>query len=586
MTATRPLAAAVLAALLALFYLWDKERVERGALQAALDSRLLAFDPASATSVDIVNAFGAVRLERAEGRWWIAGPPRELADAAQVDALLGNVQGAKRTSRVDRPEEDYGFEPPAARVSIAYAEAGAAMEAVVEFGTARAQAGRVYARVPGEDVVFSVGDWVLRQAARAPGDWRSRLIAPAMPADPRALSFEKPGGAAVALERGDGGWVLDAPGGPVPADTAMVDKVIESLRSGRFSEIREASPAIDPRADAPSLVVRADGAEVLRLGAPFPGPPRGLLAPLEGGRVGIAPESLVSELLRPVDEWRTKRFFWRPVEQWRRVELASGRTRTVLSREADWRDELAPGVALNPRKVADLLLDLHDLRALAHEAGPGITEEQLAEYALAEPSLALRVEYADGSSEGFQLGASDTAEGAAYMRRLQDDTVWRVALADAGNFYRFRAQLEERRLRPGLAAEATRVEMASGGNRIELAPAADGWEMRLSDARAVTVPAGMATAFLEQAEDIEWDSELFAPDEDPGRTTLDFFRDGEAQPFFRLAVLRQLGDAEDPEILVRADGRLFLVKQEEFLPFYEAFRRLLDMVPGARGTTP
>ncbi len=586
MTLLRPVIAAVLAALLLAAYAWDKSASERRVVAAAADDRLFVFDPGQVRAISVHGPGGAFRFERTDAGWDIVEPRRLRADPAQIDALLGNIGGARRTKpfRVANPS-DYGLDPPRASVELTLAAGGESRPWQLDLGSPRGEAGRVFARVHGTEEVFSVGDWVSRQAERRIEEWRDRRLSPGLAPEDAALTIESPRGR-VDFTRDAGRWAMRAGTVSAPADNVMLGQAIDTLNRARVALVLDdpTSTTAELGLDRPLCSVRAGDREILALGRKLPGkgdfPVR-----LDHGAVGIAPLSTVKEFLRAPLEWSTKRFVWHEGSVAKEIEIASGgsaHVRLVWDDNAwhfggDGGEDILD-VPVNQSRANLLWQDITSLAALALLEGPDAPEPRLRQFGLLpRPALTLRVRFADGTEQGFDVGSTDTADGRTHVRRAQDGTIWAIDFAQTNRFYKFRGDLEDRTLLRDIAKRTQRFTIKSGDKFFDFTRRDANWRVVMHDGRTAAVSGPTADAFFAGVEDLEWIETMLHPIDRPPAASMLFYDGKSVEPFHRLDVIDGIAGPEGSPtaIIVSIDGETYTVTKEEYDGFDRPLKKLI-----------
>ncbi|MFW6108392.1 MAG: DUF4340 domain-containing protein, partial [bacterium] len=134
--------------------------------------------PEQASVVRILAGDRKLVLEKAEGRWHLAEPAADRADAARVHALLLHAVTLRVEHFVteDAPRlADYGLDEPQATCEIVTTD-GTTMTLLVG-AAARGGEGLVYAKRGEEPAVFTLKEVRVAQLTVAPEDVRSRRVA-------------------------------------------------------------------------------------------------------------------------------------------------------------------------------------------------------------------------------------------------------------------------------------------------------------------------------------------------------------------------------------------------------------------------
>jgi hypothetical protein len=572
-TIARPLIAAALAGVLAFAYWTDKTRLEeRYRLQVAAE-RVLVQDVATVTRVSITHGGREVVLQKDGERWHMTAPEQIRADRRQVETLLENIRGAKRTNRfVPQDAAAYGLAPPVSTVRLGFA---GGEEWTLDLGT-DGQLGRVYARVRGDTEAFNLGDWVARSARRGVDEWRDRSLTAGIPADAQAISVESPAGA-FSLERGLGRWTLRIGDVAVPADTAKVDRMLDSLGNGRLLKVIDepTSTPLQLGLEPPRLRITVDGKPLLAAGTRVNVPEPSLVIGLEGKRIGFAPVSLFSDFLMPPWQWSTKRVVWALPEDVATIESKSGNQHVQLRREEGrWIFADTPDVAVNQARVASFLRGVTSLRTTQFAGPPDLDAAALRKAGLHQPAMTIRLTTFDGATHGLDMGVTDTSAGATYVRRVGDGTVWTIDFEDVASITTFRSNLIERRLMPDVGATARAIVLTLGRDRVRFERTGSAWRVLFGDGGTALLPPNVLEAFFAAADEFEYDAEFLGTPGGESAAEFEFFAEGAAAPFCSLRLVSQ--NAATGETTVVTQRGAFSVSREEMAPFDRAVSILVE----------
>jgi hypothetical protein len=195
----------------------------------------IGLDPAR---LDIDRGRGRIAFNRRNGVWWLTQPFSDLANADEVQRMIGDLTGLRVLEFVASADRQnlaaLGLSPPLYRVTLADAKSS---PAGVDFGSTRTDGNSVYARREGQ--VFTVSSATVEELSKEAVAFR----------EPRLVRFDRAAATEVTgtfphetlvLTRGAAGWT--AGGRPLlasSADDALT--AILDLKSRAFLEDREAA---------------------------------------------------------------------------------------------------------------------------------------------------------------------------------------------------------------------------------------------------------------------------------------------------------------------------------------------------------
>jgi len=585
MSMRRPIFAAILACILLAVYWTDKRASERAFIVKAAEDRVLIFDKEQVTSIRIHGPAGDFLLEKEGAKWFLREPSQFRADNSQVDALIGNVIGARKSPPF-LPDDlaTYGLDPADTRFEITVQGKNGPEEHTIEFGKSRSDGGRVYARVNGGEEIFTVGDWVPRQGDRTLDDWRNRTLSDGLP--PNATSFE------IASVRGDvvltkkeNRWRYRTGNLEGPADNVMVENALQSLARGRMTEVidKPTSTSMELGLDRPIITVTSNNERLLTIGRKLPGS-GSFSIPVGDGAVGIATPEVLREFLRAPLEWSTKRFVWGEHGDVEGVRIRSGSAELDLKAEnGNWFFRDTPDVRVNQTRANQLWKDITSLAATRLIEGPRAPDAPV-DPKFKHKQLELRVKFADGAEQGFDLGVTDVREGITYVRRIQDDSTWGVDFTASDRFYKFRAEMEERRLIPEMAARTKRIELRTDGNQsIKFEAVGTNWRITTPAGKVAMAPLGEVEDLLAGLEDLEWSSAVLGDMQKAPMISFSFYGEGDTAPFHKIELVDQVvgKDGNITEFYVRTNSGLYLVSYSEYQQFDQPLLKLLRFAAAA-----
>jgi len=359
----------------------------------------------------------------------------------------------------------------------------------------------------------------------------------------------------------------------------MVENALLSLERGRMTEVidKPTSSSMQLGLDNPIITVTSNNETLLTIGRKLPGS-GSFSVPVGDGAVGIATPEVLREFLRAPLEWSSKRFVWGEHGEVEGVHIRSGSAELDLKTEkGKWFFRDTVDVPVNQGRANQLWKDITELAATRLIEGPRAPDAPV-DPRFKYNQLELRVKFSDGSEEGFTFGETDVREGITYVRRVQDNTTWGVDFAVSQRFFKFRADMEERRLIPEMAARTKRIELRTDGTRsIKFEMVGNNWRITTPNGKSTMAPLGGVEDLLANIEDLEWSSAVLGEVSKPAALTFLFFGENDKTPFHRIEILDEVvgpqGNVTD--IYVRTETGTFLVEKSEYEQFSKPLKSLL-----------
>jgi hypothetical protein len=371
----------------------------------------------------------------AADHWLITSPRREHADPAEVDALLRELELARRVREV-KGSEVLGLTAPRVRGRI---EVGPIEYRFALGAAAPRPEGAAYMQLEG-DSAFVVGRTLAVQLLRGADAYRDRALVPYGASETARVEVMPPdgGGGAFAIERH--GATFRVAGSGLRASRATVDHLFAALgdtRAETFLDDAQADRAMAGASWKVALAPRAaDRSPVeLRVGGACPGRPESIVVVRDApSRVSACAPRTIAVALGSVASALvdTAPFFARAdeIEELRLEALTPGGPLVDLARKATAWHERAPA-------ERDLESDeTESVNALAEALAAARATEARAATPGDRPAVRTRVTIVragGGVSEVVELGSPE-ADGASWMRRLDDGAMLRLPRAAARRF--------------------------------------------------------------------------------------------------------------------------------------------------------
>ncbi len=581
----RPLLAMLAAAVLFAVYLWDVNRVERAILRGMQAEQVLFQTPDLVTAVVFDNEHGRMRVERPGGAgdpWQIVEPSRAPADSSVMNSYLENLRGARRQASFPPEDGDlarYGLEEPSRTVSVTLTENGRESTRTLLFGRQPTELGHVYAKIEGEELVFTVSEWFYRNSNKQLADIRDRSILPGRLETATEMRVAGPAGS-FRVERPDADserWRMVREGHhTVPVDRVLMERLTENLQTGRFQEAGapEGFEDADHGLDFPVARLIVEGETLFAVGNRV-GERDQFYAKAGEDTVGIVSASLVTDLLRPAAEWGTKRFVWFEPREITEVHTSSGPSSMQLLRgdDGDWFFAATPGVPVHPQRLEDFLRAVTTLSA-QQLVTSNLDEEDWRRYGILEEGFRLAATNTAGQTHSLRFGQTDSREGHTYILREQDNSLWQADFREGGRVFKFRRDLEDRRIEPELAERTSRFVIVVGGERMTLEKTQAAWRVEMPGERPTIMRPTAVVNFLELFEAMESDGEMLGLTGEEPQATFSFYDSADADdedPFLEIDLLSRT----ETVALFRKGERVLEVPADQFEPVDDEMVRLV-----------
>lgn len=364
----------------------------------------------------------AMRVEKSGLAWNMMEPVEAPADQQAVEQLAQGLQFATAKNFVDVPEsyEDYGLDPPRARIVVSSEAVDGPQILYLGDADASTAGGAIWAKKHGNPSVFQVGGELLALLPTEPDSFRERRLLTRELEGLQSLELEYRGGVIRLINDPGGAWQMVEPFAD-DTDQTQVSSYLAVLKSARGSSFPEVSAA-EAGVIAPVYTIRlhfADETREIRIGAPHEnGPLPAHYVQLDFGAISVMPDVLRNALVREAFEFRDKALMKFNADQARRLRMTLDGREVVLEKQlGQWRAIVPQGAVLESQADA-----LAILKALAEAKASGLefTADEaagadLGKFGLDAPVFTAVVELAD--DEGgeavvgpLRLGAVSAAE--------------------------------------------------------------------------------------------------------------------------------------------------------------------------------
>jgi hypothetical protein len=352
-------------------FVWFYERkLPSSEERTSLGKKVLTFDKADVMAIAIDSPKGKIRLERTAGKtgvpapaasgkpgepaptaapaveWRMTQPLTTRADSFAVDRLLDGIAGLEKTRTLDDIDpKAVGLDKPRAVVRLTMKKG----ETVLKLGAEVPPGGSLIAGVGGRKGAYVVGDAILSEVDKMPGDWRDRLIFHGnRDAVQRIVLNGAPGGPVTLAKRPDGFWIVS----PIVdrADHDLVDGLLSDLTgltADRFLDGSRPPSALGLEPPRGSVEVALAGSPPVRIdlgtavtGAATPeGQPSGEVSYARVGDTSFEVRTRLGESARRVPaDWRALQLSAFEVHQVESATLNDGGPPMALTRAGtDWK---------------------------------------------------------------------------------------------------------------------------------------------------------------------------------------------------------------------------------------------------------
>jgi len=335
--------------------------------------------PAKLVAAKLPAAVTAAASEAAAlGEWRIAQPISAPADAAAVDRLLDSLANLEKSRTLDQVvPADVGLDKP--RAVVALTLSGKPGETVVDVGAAVPTGGQTIVAIAGRPQAYVVGDSLMSDLNKKPGDWRDRQMFHGDRDAVERLAWTVGSGPRVVLaRRGDRFWLES----PIVdrADRDQVEKLLSDLVGLSAESFVDAppppSPPPPPHSVLEAVVAGQPAPFRVELGASHPahpadtapaqpGAPPEAAGTLTSARVGATAfetrSSLAETLARPPAAWRSPLLSGLEVHQVDAVVVRDAQGALQLTRSGtDWKRGAA---TISYLPVSDLLFAVTEAKA-------------------------------------------------------------------------------------------------------------------------------------------------------------------------------------------------------------------------------
>lgn len=191
----------------------------------------------------------ALELARKGQNWSIVKPREYPADPAAVNQLLDTIAAARVSQFVDDHPEDlnrFGLATPSLKLQVFGGKDNAEESLLFGFEQSKAYANAVYVRRgEGDQPVCTVAEYVVKELGKGYDDLRDKSVLRFDPKDVARISIAGGPVQIVIDSAGKDKWTVTGAGRTVPAETPVVQSLLDQMQQLKGSGIVE-----DPMTDA------------------------------------------------------------------------------------------------------------------------------------------------------------------------------------------------------------------------------------------------------------------------------------------------------------------------------------------------
>jgi len=581
----KPIIAALIALVLMGIYALDRQMQQSETLGDIRKSRLIPIDVVDATRVELKNSNGNFVIEkRDEENWQIIEPINFPADNGQVKALIDNLHGAKLMETFKSSDLlAYGLENPVAELTVVGMLEGQEVTKRIQIGGDSGELSRVYVKYADvKNEIHTVGDWVRNQALKDARTLREKSLLDFdrdfvttinITGGKESLSIEK-------SERSATGWLMN---GEVPVNKERLDRMLVTMESLQAVDLFD-----DPTTSVADLglepgfknleFVTEERTQTLSIGKKLPEAFYATSSLLDNRSedfvAGIVRDRFLREVFYIKSDWQTQRVLWRPVDDYVAIRSESlNNTTRVYKEDNEWFFEGFEGVPVRIEKLAELFAHARDIAGFEYEGADFPPTVERTDFGIRDESYRLVAELPDGSEEGLVLGLLAESSDYAYIKRIQDNSIWKVNPINLKGVRFSRKELQDKRIFSGFVADIARCKISTSNDTVyNIEFEQNSWKFKESGRPTSIVPTPDVQQFFRSVENVEWTAGLAALNSDETDVLFDFYNsDDELIYFFHIY------RSDFSQVLANTPEGPFLIEESQMTPMLTALQRLLQL---------
>jgi len=226
----------------AYYFLNKKSQNDSDDYSGSDTTKLTDFLSTDVESVTVKNADGTFVVVKKDDKWVISSPADFTGDSSVLSSLVTNACSVSADKLIEENAQDlsiYGLDKPVT-VTIKLKDG---KEAAIEVGNLTPTKSGYYAKIPGENKVYTIGTYTGGKLAVSKKDLRTKDIYTVTTDDITKLSMERNGNNVFSSVKGsDDNWTLTQ---PIKANvnTSALYPMLEALAGTRVSEYVAEKPS-------------------------------------------------------------------------------------------------------------------------------------------------------------------------------------------------------------------------------------------------------------------------------------------------------------------------------------------------------
>jgi hypothetical protein len=417
------------------FVWWDHHKGTTTEERETKSKRIVEFDPADVTGLDLVRSNQTIGLVKSGNNWEIKQPLAVRADAGAVNAILDALEFAERQRTIGEQElkgvnlADYGLDAPRYRVTLHSKKRPVALL----FGRETPTKEALYVRVEGRKDVFVTRKSIEEQLNVSLEDLRSRVALEFLPAAATRIEIKLTDRIVeLAKSAAEPRWTIARPLA-ARADQTKVAEWLNDLSALRIQDFISEDPKDlhGAQLDEPEREVSVfvgDAGQTLLFGKTLTNDTAKIYAKLKSGNsIFTVSAEAARKLSVQLNDLRDARVLaFKPADV-QGIEISRNGEKLALSRAANgWRLTAPLALPADDPSVARFLGELGELHAKQFVAD---VATDLDRYGLATPALTVTL-LGDGTNVLAQLlaGGADPSNGVRYAKSATEPFIYGVEL--------------------------------------------------------------------------------------------------------------------------------------------------------------
>lgn len=411
---------AIIAIVAVAFYYWDNARLITEKAKTETTSRLVTPPKDQISELNIHVADKSMQLlKKGTDDWQITQPLQVRADSPSVQALVDEIDKAKRTDPFE-PQggklEGYGLAKPVMRLEVKAPAANYVQQ--LELGNRTSDGSEVYAHQPKEKTIFTVPASLQSQVIKPVKDYRYKWVLQYSLDDATSASLQM-GGKAIEIEKRGENWNVLKPLKSA-GDPTKIKEDLSNMNRVAAADFIDTHPlnmqlmGFDKPALTAHFTTRNNGAPTsmtLVVGKEVPGKPDQVYAMYQGLNYAMTiTRDDMAKFWPELDDLRSKKVFSADLANTGRVifTMPASTVDLTVDSSGKWHFIDNPSLKVDQAQAAQTIGELLNLRATKFVDGPTTPSVT----GLDQPFLRLTVQTKDGKSTET-VATGRTAPGAS-----------------------------------------------------------------------------------------------------------------------------------------------------------------------------